>query len=313
MSELKATRDAYGEALVEAGKNNENIVVVDADLSASTKTAKFRKHFPDRFFNVGVAEQNLIDIAAGLSTCGKIVFASSFALFATGRPWEQIRNTVAYSNLNVKIVASHGGISVGADGSSHQSLEDIAIMRVVPNMKVVVPCDANESYQAVLSAVAVPGPFYIRLGREKVPVITGSGNEFRVGKANVLKDGSDVTIIACGIMVDSAMKAADILAKDGLKAAVIDMHTIKPIDTEIIMKYAEKTGCVVTAEEHNVIGGLGGAVCEFLSENHPLPVYRVGTRDCFGQSGEPVSLLQKYGMTPQDICEGAKKVIKMKR
>ncbi|MBN2189619.1 MAG: transketolase family protein [Candidatus Aureabacteria bacterium] len=313
MTELKATRDAYGEALVEIGKNNNDVVVLDADLSASTKTAKFREHFPDRFFNVGVAEQNLINIAAGLSTCGKTVFASSFALFVTGRPWEQIRNTVAYSNLNVKIVASHGGISVGADGSSHQSLEDIAIMRVIPNMRVIVPCDANESRNAVLAAAATPGPFYIRLGREKVPMITGSGNKFKVGKAEVLRDGKDVTVIACGIMVDAALRAADILKKDGVEASVIDMHTIKPIDTETIMKYAGKTGCVVTAEEHSIIGGLGAAVCEFLSENHPVPVYRIGTRDCFGQSGEPASLLKKYNMTPENICEGVKKAIKMKK
>ncbi len=313
MTELKATRDAYGEALVEIGENNDNIVVLDADLSASTKTAKFRKCFPDRFLNIGIAEQNLINVAAGLSTCGKIVFASSFALFATGRPWEQIRNTVAYSNLNVKIVASHGGISVGADGSSHQSLEDIAIMRAIPNMKVIVPCDANESHNAVLAAAAAPGPFYIRLGREKVPMITDPKHKFRVGKAEALRDGDDVTIIACGMMVDAALKAADILEKDGLKASVIDMHTIKPVDTETIMKYARKTGCIVTAEEHSIIGGLGGAVCEFLSENHPVPVYRIGTRDCFGQSGEPALLLKEYNMTPENICKGAKKVIKMKK
>jgi len=313
MSELKATRDAYGDALIELGKKDKNIVVLDADLSESTKTAKFREHFPGRFFNMGIAEQNMIDVAAGLSTCGKIVFTSTFALFATGRPWEQIRNTVAYSNLDVKIAASHSGISVGADGSSHQSLEDIAIMRVIPNMRVIVPCDAPESFKATIEAASIPGPFYIRFGREKVPVITSENDDFEVGKARVLKDGSDVAIISCGMMVFLSLEAAQMLEKEGINAAVIDMHTIKPIDTEILSQFADKARAVVTAEEHSVIGGLGSAVSEFLSETQPVPVYKIGTRDTFGQSGNPADLIKNYKMAAGDIAEAARKVVRSKK
>lgn len=302
-----ATRDAYGKALEELGHKFGNVVVLDADLSKSTKTEVFAKSFPRRFFNMGIAEQNMMAVAAGLATCGKVVYASSFAIFATGRAFEQIRNSVAYANLNVKICASHAGVTVGEDGGSHQTVEDIALMRVLPNMRVVVPADAVSTKKAVHAIYEKEGPFYLRLGRAKVPVIYGEDVDFEIGKAIKLREGPDVTIVACGIMVHESLKAAEMLDKKGIKATVIDMHTVKPLDEEALLKAVKITGCVVTAEEHSIIGGLGGAVVESLSRHFPVPVEMVGIDDKFGQSGSPQELLELYGLTAQRIAEKAEK------
>ncbi|KNF09170.1 transketolase C-terminal section [Gottschalkia purinilytica] len=309
-----ATRDAYGEALKELGKINKNVVVLDADLSKSTKTAEFQKEFPERFINVGIAEQNLIGTAAGLSTTGKIPFASSFAMFATGRAFEIIRNSVAYPKLNVKVAATHAGLTVGEDGASHQALEDISIMRTIPNMVVINPADGIEAKKAILKLAEHVGPAYIRLGRSKVPVIFDESNyEFEIGKGIQISDGNDVTIIGTGIMVSMALEAKEILSKEGINARVINIHTIKPIDQDIIIKSAKETGAIVTAEEHNVIGGLGSAVAEVISENYPVPLIRVGVNDTFGESGSGDDLLKKYGLTPENIAESARKVVLKKK
>lgn len=308
-----ATRDAYGEALVELGNINKDVVVLDADLSKSTKTSDFGKAFPERFFNMGIAEQNLLGTAAGFAASGKIPFASSFAVFAVGRAYDQIRNTIAYPHLNVKIAASHAGLTVGEDGGSHQMLEDIALMRVLPGMTVIVPADAAETKQAVLAAAEYDGPVYIRLGRPKVPVLFDEAYRFQIGKGVLMQDGTDVTLIATGIMVSKALEAAELLQTEGVSAAVINISTIKPLDTGLIGKLAEKTGAVVTCEEHNVIGGLGSAVAEALSERHPVPMARVGVNDAFGQSGLPDELLTKYGLTAENIAEKAKTVIARKQ
>ncbi|WP_026486254.1 transketolase family protein [Caldanaerobius polysaccharolyticus] len=314
MSEKIATRESYGKALVELGEINKDVVVLDADLSKSTKTAEFAKKYPDRFFNMGISEQDLIGTAAGLATCGKIPYASSFAIFATGRAFEQIRNSIAYPRLNVKIAATHAGITVGEDGATHQSVEDIAIMRSIPGMVVINPADDVEARAAVKAACEYKGPVYIRLGRMGVPVIYDDKSyRFEIGKGIELREGSDVTIVATGIMVAAALEAHEELKKKGVSARVIDIHTIKPIDQELIVKAAWETGAIVTAEEHSVIGGLGSAVCEVVSERVPVPVRRVGIKDVFGQSGKPDELLKLYHLTPEDIVEEALKALEIKK
>jgi transketolase len=307
-----ATRDAYGEALAELGAINNQVVVLDADLSKSTKTNDFKKVYPERFFNLGIAEQNLLGTAAGFAAAGKIPFASSFAVFAVGRAYDQIRNSIAYPNLNVKIAATHAGLTVGEDGGSHQMLEDIALMRAVPNMTVIVPADGVETKQVVMAAAEHQGPVYIRLGRPKVPVLLGDDYKFEIGKGVVLKEGKDVTLIGTGIMVSKAMEAAELLAADGISAAVVNISTIKPLDTALITEMAQKTGAVVTAEEHNIYGGLGSAVAEVLVETCPVPMARVGVEDKFGESGLPDELLEKYGLTAANIAAKAKAVVAKK-
>jgi transketolase len=298
-------RDVYGKTLVELGRINKNIVVLDADLSSSTRTALFAKEFPQRFFNFGVAEQNMVACAAGLSAAGKTVFLSTFAIFASGRAWDQVRNSVCYNDSNVKIVATHAGISVGPDGASHQALEDIALMRVIPNMNIIVPCDGPQTAEAVKAAASTPGPFYIRLGRPKVPTLPDKG-EFKFGKAQLLRDGKDVTIIACGIMVVEAMAAAESLARQGLSVRLINMHTIRPLDEEIILKAARQTRGIIVCEEHAVTGGLASAVDEVVAENSPCRIMRIGVRGKFGQSGDPAELLKEYKLTSMDIENSAK-------
>jgi transketolase len=307
MGEKIATRDAYGKALAKLGAQNPKVVVLDADLSKSTKTVDFAKVFPERFINVGIAEQNLVGISAGLAAAGMIPFASTFAMFATGRAFEIIRNSVCYPQLNVKICASHAGLTVGEDGGSHQSIEDIAIMRVLPHMTVIVPADAVETEKAVFAAAEMKGPVYMRLGRPAVPVLFPEDYDFQIGKAVTMREGTDVTVIACGIMVAEALEAADQLAKDGISVKVINMSTIKPIDKEAIINAAKETGAIVTAEEHSIIGGLGGAVAEVLSENIPTPLVRIGIMDTFGESGSPNDLLEKYGLTAECIAQGVRK------
>ncbi len=304
MTKKIATRNAYGEALMELGKTNKNVVVLDADLSGSTRTSGFGKEFPERFINVGIAEQNLIGTAAGLATTGKIPFASTFAMFATGRAFEIIRNSVAYPKLNVKICATHSGISVGEDGASHQALEDISCMRTIPSMTVIVPSDAVETKAVIHRIADMDGPVYVRLGRLAVPVINDEENyKFELGKGITLKEGNDITIIATGLMVSKAIEAAKELENKGIKARVINIHTIKPIDEDLIIKAAKETGAIVTVEEHNIIGGLGSAVAEVIGENYPVLLKRIGTMDTFGESGTPEALLKKYGLTSDNIIE----------
>ena len=307
-----ATRDAYGKALVKLGQINEQVVVLDADLSKSTKTNDFYKAYPERFFNMGIAEQNLIGAACGLATAGKIPFASSFAMFATGRAFEIIRNSVAYPKLNVKVCATHAGITVGEDGASHESIEDIAIMRSVPNMTVLVPADGVEAEQMILEAARVYGPMYVRLGRSAVPTIFDENYKFEIGKGVVVREGNDATIIACGIMVYEAIKASEELALEGINTRVINMSTIKPIDKELIINAARETKAIVTAEEHSIIGGLGSAVSEVVSEECPVVVKKVGVNDSFGESGTPAELLKKYGLTSNDIVRAVKEAITKK-
>jgi transketolase len=308
MPEMLYQRDVYGKTLVEIGRNSENLVVCDADLSGSTRTALFAKEFPQRFFNFGVAEQNMMATAAGLASCGKVVFVSTFAMFASGRAWDQVRNTICYSDLNVKIVATHAGVTVGPDGASHQALEDIAILRAIPNMKIIVPCDGPETREAVLQAFGTPGPFYVRLGRAKVPTIENR-LPFKLGEASLLRSGNDVTIVACGIMVLEALKAADELAKKNISARVLSMATIKPLDEAALLSAARQTRGFVVCEEHSVIGGLGSAVAEFLAEAHPAKVLRVGVKNRFGQSGEEKDLLKEYHLTAADVVTAAQAVI----
>lgn len=311
IGEKVATREAYGKALVEFGAN-ENIIVMDADLSKSTKTDGFKKTYPERFINTGIAEGNMMSTAAGLSTCGKIVFASSFAMFAAGRAFEQIRNSIGYPHLNVKIGATHAGISVGEDGATHQCLEDMGIMRTIPGMVILNPADATESRLAVKAAIEYQGPVYLRFGRLAVPVIFDDSYQFEIGKGVMLEDGADVTLIGTGLMVPATLEAKKILAEQGISARVINMATIKPIDRDIIVKAAKETGAIVTAEEHNVIGGLGSAVAEVLCETVPTPMLRVGTQDVFGRSGKPNPLLEAYGLDAKTIVDKAKAVVAMK-
>ena len=312
MAEKIATRESYGNALVEFA-NEYDFVVLDADLAAATKTAIFKKKYPERFFDCGIAEGNMMSVAAGIAASGKTVFASSFAMFAAGRAFEQIRNSIGYPHLNVKIGATHAGISVGEDGATHQCLEDIALMRSIPGMVIVNPADAVEARAAVKAALEYNGPMYLRFGRLAVPVYNDPATyKFELGKGICLKDGTDVTIIATGLMVDIAANAAKALAEDGINARVINIHTIKPLDKEIIIKAAHDTGAIVVAEEHNIIGGLGSAVAETVCESFPVPVIRVGTNDVFGRSGKVPPLLEMYGLTAENIVAKAKIAIDMK-
>lgn len=308
-----ATRDAYGKALVELGGINDKIVVLDADLAAATKTGMFKKAYPDRFFDSGIAESNMMGVAAGLATTGYTVFASTFAMFAAGRAYEQVRNSIAYPHLNVKIGATHAGISVGEDGASHQCCEDIALMRVIPGMVIINPADDIEARAAVFAAAEYEGPVYMRFGRLAVPRIFDESYKFELGKAVTLREGSDVTIIATGLMVNEAIEAAKALADEGISAEVINIHTIKPLDKEAVIRSAAKTGAVVTAEEHSIIGGLGGAVAEALCESgKPVPVVRLGVNDVFGRSGPAVELLHIYGLDAQNIVAKSKQAIALK-
>ena len=313
MAEKIATREAYGNALAEFASDYD-FVVLDADLAAATKTGIFKKKYPERFFNCGIAEGNMISVAAGIATTGKTVFASSFAMFAEGRAFEQIRNSIGYPHLNVKICATLAGISVGEDGATHQCLEDIALMRSIPGMVVINPADAVEARAAIKTALEYKGPMYIRLGRLAVPVYNDIDTyEFKLGKGVCLKDGTDVTIVATGLMVDMANNAAKALEAEGINARVINIHTIKPLDTEIIIKAAKETGAIVVAEEHNIVGGLGSAVTEAVCEEFPVPVLRVGTNDVFGRSGKVPPLLEAYGLTAENIAQKAKQAIALKK
>jgi len=309
VAEKLYARDAYGKALVELGKQNPNIVVLDSDLSGSTRTALFAKEFPGRFFNFGVAEQNMMATAAGLASCGKVVFASTFAIFASGRAWDQVRNSICSNNFDVKIVATHGGLTVGPDGCSHQAIEDIALMRAIPsNMTIIVPCDAQETTAAFFAAVKTPGPMYIRLGRSKVATISGK-QEFKIGQSYTLREGNDITIIACGIMVEKALEASVDLEKDNIQARVINMHTIRPIDNEAVLKAAKETKGIVVCEEHIINGGLGSAIDDVVVTNKPTYVARVGIANRFGQSGECEELLAEYCLTSKDIFKACKKIL----
>lgn len=308
-----ATRDAYGQALIELGDEREDIVVMDADLAAATKTGMFKKAHPDRFFNAGIAEGNMMGVAAGLAACGKTVFASSFAMFAAGRAFEQIRNSIAYPHLNVKIAASHAGVSVGEDGATHQCCEDIGLMRTIPGMVILNPADGPETKAAVRAAAEYKGPVYLRLGRLAVPVFNEENTEFTIGKGKVMRDGTDVTVIATGLEVAEAMSAADTLQAEGVSVRVVNMATIKPIDKELILACAADTGAIVTAEEHNIIGGLGSAVAEVLVESgKPVPMLRVGVEDTFGRSGPALELLDRYGLTAPHIVNKVKAVLALK-
>lgn len=313
MADVKkiATRESYGNALAECGAEFPNLVVLDADLAGATKTGVFLKAFPDRHIDCGIAECNMTGIAAGLATCGKIPFISSFAMFAAGRNFEQVRNSIGYPHLNVKIGATHAGITVGEDGATHQCNEDVALMRTIPGMTVIVPSDDVEAKAAVRAAIEMEGPVYLRFGRAAVPVINDRPDyKFEIGKGVLLREGTDVTIIASGITVSSALDAAEMLAKDGISAEVINIHTIKPLDEELVLASAKKTGKVVTAEEHTVIGGLGSAVCDCLSEKHPTPVLRIGMQDTFGESGPANALVEKYGLDGKGIYEKTKGFVK---
>lgn len=308
-----ATRDGYGKALVELGEKNPNVLVLDADLAAATKTGGFKKAFPERFFDTGIAEGNMMGVAAGLATTGYTVFASSFAMFSAGRAFEQVRNTIGYPHLNVKIGATHAGISVGEDGASHQCCEDIALMRSIPGMVIINPADDIEARAAVFAAAEHNGPVYMRFGRLAVPRIFDENYKFEIGKAVTLKEGSDVTIIATGLMVNEAIEAGKLLEAEGINAEIINMHTIKPLDVDAIIASAKKTGCVVTAEEHNVIGGLGDAVCSAVSENYPVPVVKLGVEDTFGKSGPATELLHIFGLDADNIVKKAKIAISKKQ
>lgn len=322
---MRAARDAYGEVLVELGKENADIVVLDADLSSSTKTSVFAKAFPDRFFNMGIAEANMMGVAAGLASAGKIPFASTFAVFATGRVYDQIRQSIAYAGFNVKIVATHGGLTVGPDGATHQALEDVALMRVLPGMTVIVPSDAEETKQAVRAAAGHVGPVYIRLGREAVPDVFPAGATFEIGKGNMFLPGIsreqviaappstlefDVSFIACGVMVKECLDASALLEAEGIKASVAGFASIKPFDADLCLALARQSRLVVAAEEHSVVGGLGGAVCECLAENYPARVLRIGVLDRFGESGSGRELLKAYGLTGPSIARKAKAALR---
>lgn len=308
----ESQRKAFAEALVKLGKERSDIVVVNADLSSSTKTIEFAKEFPERHFNFGIAEQNMMSTAAGLAASGKIVFASTFAVFGTGRVYDQIRQSIAYPKLNVKIIATHAGITVGGDGATHQITEDVALMRVLPNMTVIVPADATETAKVIKAVVDYDGPVYVRLGRADIPNVTGKKYNFEIGKANLLREGKDVTLIGAGVMVSKCLEAAEKLEKEGIDARVLNMSTIKPIDEKAILKAARETGAMVTAEEHNDVEGLGSAVAKVLVENLHIPMNKVGIPDTFGESGDSDELMEKYGLTVEAIVDGAKEAIKRK-
>jgi transketolase len=305
----RATREAFGTTLVQLAGEGVDVVAVEADLSKSTTTATFADAYPERFFNAGIAEQNMINVAAGLAVAGKVAFTGSFAVFATGRAYDQVRNTVCYSELDVKLAPTHSGITVGPDGGSHQMLEDIALMRVLPGMRVLVPADYYAACEALRVAATTPGPFYIRLGRAAIPAVYDESFRFEVGKAYVVREGSDVTLAACGVMVERALAAADLLAGDGVSAEVIDVATVKPIDADAIVESASKTGAVVACEEHSIIGGLGSAVAEVLGEKAPVPFARVGVKDVFGTSGDPEELMAHFGLTAHHVAEAARGVL----
>ena len=309
MADKMATREAYGKALVELGKKYDNLVVMDADLSGSTKTAVFAKEYPERFFNMGIAEQNMYGVAAGLAVSGKIVCASTFAMFAAGRAFEIIRNSIGYTHANVKICATHAGITVGEDGATHQTFEDIALMRTIPGMTVINPSEGISTAKLLEKAMEIDGPCYVRLGRSAVPVFYDENAEFEIGRGKTVREGSDVTVIATGIMVNEAVMAAEELKKQNIDVRVIDIHTIKPIDRGIIIKAAKETGAIVTAEEHSVIGGLGSAVAEVTAAEAPVKMRFVGQHDVFGESGKPEELKQKYGMTAADIIKAVRELI----
>lgn len=313
MGKKLAQRNYYGLALADLAEKDPKVVVLDADLADSTKTSEFKKAAPERFIEIGIAEQNMIGVASGLAASGKTAFASTFAVFASGRCWEQIRLAVAYPKLNVKIVATHCGISVGEDGASHQALEDIALMRALPNMTVISPADAYETYAATMAAAEFDGPVYMRMGRAEFPAITKEDAEFIIGKASVLKEGDDVTLVGTGQMVALCKEAADALLEEGIDAEVVNMSTIKPLDRDALRASVHKTGCAVTAEEHSVIGGLGAAVAEFLSQEMPAPLEMIGTKDTFGESGTPAQLFERYGLTSKDIAEAAKRSLRRKK
>ncbi len=312
MTDKKATRAAYGEMLVELAAAGEPVVAVEADLSGSTTTKKLGDAYPDRLYNVGIAEQDMVGVAAGLALTGHIAFTGSFAVFGTGRVYDQIRNTVCYANLDVKIAPTHAGVSVGPDGGSHQMVEDITLMRVLPNMRVLVPADYTAAKAAIKLAAHTPGPVYIRMGRAAVPCVYGEDARFDIGKSYVLREGTDVTIVACGVEVNEALKAADVLASNNISAEVIDAFCIKPLDAQTILASVSKTGCVVTAEEHSIIGGLGSSVAELLAENHPVLLERVGMRDVFGTSGEFEELMRAFELDAAAIAEAAKRVLERK-
>lgn len=307
------TRNGYGEALVDAGKKDENVLVLCCDLTESTRSHLFKNEFPDRFIEMGIAEQNMIGVAAGLALEGKIPFCSSYAVFNPGRNWDQIRVSVCYNNANVKIAGAHAGISVGPDGATHQALEDIASLRAIPNMTILVPCDYHQTYKATLEAAKYKGPTYVRFAREKTPVFTTKKTPFKIGSAQVFKQGKDVSIIACGPLVYQALEAAEKLKAQKINAEVINCHTIKPLDTAAILQSLRKTKCAVTVEEHQVIGGLGGAIAELAAQKFPVPIEFVGMPDSFGESGAPEELLKKYGMTTSNIIKAAKKALKNKK
>jgi transketolase len=315
MAEKIATRAAYGEDLAALAEEYPELVVLDADLSGSTMSKTFAAKYPDRFYNIGIAEANMAGIAAGLATCGKKPFYNSFAMFAAGRAWEQVRNSIAYPGLNVKVIGSHGGLSVGEDGATHQCIEDYAIMRAIPGMVVVSPCDGPEMRAAVKALLDYEGPAYMRLGRLAVESVTDEieGYTFELGKGSVLRDGTDLTVIATGMMVQEAVKASDVLAQDGISVRVIDMHTIKPLDEELVLKAAQETGVIVASEEANVIGGLGSAVAEFLAGTYPVPVVRHGVNDEFGRSGEAKAVLKAFDLTADGIIAAVKKALELKK
>lgn len=305
----RATREAFGETLVELASEGVNVVAVEADLSKSTTTAKFADSYPERFFNVGIAEQNMIDVASGLAVAGHVAFTGSFAVFATGRAYDQVRNTVCYSDLDVKLAPTHSGVTVGPDGGSHQMLEDLALMRVLPGMRVLVPADFNAAKAALRVAAKTPGPFYIRLGRAGVPQVHPDGFEYEIGRAYVLREGTDVTLAACGVEIAEALAAADTLAAEGVSAEVIDVATVKPIDVDTLVASVSKTGRIVTCEEHSVLGGMGSAISEVLSEVRPVPTRRIGVADTFGTSGEPGELMEHFGLTAHHIVAAARELL----
>ncbi len=313
MSEKRATREALGATLIALAAEGVDVVVVEADLSKSTTTSSFAEVFPPRFFNAGVAEQNMMGTAAGLAAAGKVAFTGSFAVFATGRAYDQVRNTICYSGLNVKLTPTHAGITVGPDGGSHQMLEDIALMRVLPGMRVLVPADVHAAAGAIRVAATTPGPFYVRLGRAPLASVYAEGYEFELGRATVLREGSDVTLAACGVMVERALEAADALIAEGISAEVVDVATIKPIDADTLADSAARTGAVVACEEHSIVGGLGSAVAEVLGERAPVPFRRVGVRDVFGTSGEAEELMRHFGLTAENIADAAKEAVSAKR
>lgn len=312
--EYKLTREAFGETIVRLGQDNKNIVVLDADLSKSTMTSKFWKAYPERFFDMGIAEQDMISTAAGLATTGKIPFCATYGVFLPGRCWDQIRISVCYANLNVKIAAAHGGVSVGADGATHQALEDVALMRCLPNMKVIMPCDAIEMVKAVEAVTAAYGPMMLRFGREKVPILTKKEDKFEIGKALVLQEGSDVTLIGGGgLLLYECLKAAEELAKEKISCRILNMHTIKPLDEEAILKAAKETGALVTCEEHQVMGGFGSAIAEVIVQKYPVPMEFIGIKDRFGESGTPVQLFEEFGLSAKFIAQAVRKVLKRKK